>query len=78
MTQWDKRKLTVYVLTNFDTTTEQDLERIYILRDLGYWPYVMIYEKEKLPRGHIIRKLQRWVNMRAVFEKIPRFEDYNR
>ncbi len=38
----------------------------------------MIYEKEKLPRGHIIRRLQRWVNMRAVFEKIPRFEDYNR
>lgn len=76
LTGWDKRKMGVYVLTNFDTTHEQDLERIYKLRELGYWPYVMIYEKEKLPRGHITKRLQRWVNMRAVFEKTPRFEDY--
>lgn len=76
ITQWDKRKLSVYVLTNFNTTHEQDLERIYTLRELGYWPYVMIYNKEHLPKGHITRKLQRWVNMRAVFEKVPRFEDY--
>lgn len=73
---WDKRKLGVYVLTNFDTTHEQDLERIYTLRELGYWPYVMTYEKDKLPRGHITKKLQRWVNMRAVFDAVPRFEDY--
>lgn len=76
ITQWDKRKLSVYVLTNFDTTHEQDLERIYTLRDLGYWPYVMIYNKEQLPKGHITRKLQRWVNMRAVFETVKNFEDY--
>lgn len=76
ITQWDKRKLCVYVLTNFDTTLDQDLERIYTLRELGYWPYVMIYEKEKLPKGHVIRKLQRWVNARAIFETIPKFEDY--
>ena len=78
ITQWDKRKLSIYVLTNFNTTHEQDLERIYTLRELGYWPYVMIYNKEHLPKGHITRKLQRWVNMRAVFEKVPRFEDYLR
>lgn len=76
ITGWDKRKLPVYVLVNYDTTLEQDLERIYTLRNLGYWPYVMVYEKDKLPRGHAIRRLQRWVNMRAVFEKITRFEDY--
>ena len=76
ITGWDKRKLTVYVLCNFNTTHEQDLERIYTLRDLGYWPYVMIYEKDKLPKGHITRRLQRWVNMRAIFETIPKFEDY--
>ncbi len=76
ITGWDKRKLSVYVLTNFDTTHEQDLERIYTLRDLGYWPYVTVYDKENLPKKHITRRLQRWVNMRAVFEKTPRFEDY--
>lgn len=76
ITGWDKRKLIVYVLTNFNTTHEQDLERIYTLRDLGYWPDVRIYEKYKLPKGHETLRLQRWVNMRAIFEKIPRFEDY--
>lgn len=76
--KWDKRKLSVYVLTNFNTTHEQDLERIYTLRELGYWPYVMIYDKEHLPKGHITRKLQRWVNMRAVFETILKFEDYKK
>lgn len=76
ITQLDKRKLTVYVLTNFDTTIEQDLERIYILRDLGYRPYVMIYDKEHTKSTDTVRKIQRWVNMRAIFEKIPKFEEY--
>ncbi len=78
LTGWDKRKLPVYVLVNFNTTIEQDLERIYTLRDLGFWPYVMVYEKDKLPKGHVIRQLQRWVNMRACFEQTLRFEDYGK
>lgn len=78
ITGWDKRKMIVYVLCNFDTTHEQDLERIYKLRELGYWAYVMIYEKEKLPKGHITRKLQRWCNNRFVFESCPSFEDYQK
>lgn len=76
LTGWDKRKLTVYVLTNFDTTIEQDLERIYTLRDLGYHPYVMVYNKEHTKPTDTVRRLQRWVNMRAVFERVTRFEDY--
>ena len=43
----DYRKLGVFVLCNFDTTIEQDLERIYTLRDLGFSPYVMIYNKDE-------------------------------
>lgn len=73
---WDKRKLPVYVLVNFNTTIEQDLERIYTLRDLGYWPYVMIYNKQNTKPSDPVRRLQRWVNMRAVFDSVPRFEDY--
>ena len=76
LTGWDRRKMTVYVLTNFDSTIEQDLERIYTLRELGYWPYVMIYDKKHTKSTDTVRKLQRWVNMRAIFESIPRFEDY--
>lgn len=76
LTGWERRKMTVYVLTNFDSTIEQDLERIYTLRELGYWPYVMIYDKKHTKSTDTVRKLQRWVNMRAIFESIPRFEDY--
>lgn len=76
LTGWDKRKLTVYVLTNFDTTIEQDLERIYTLRDLGYHPYVMIYDKEHTKPADTVRRLQRWVNNRIIFERVTRFEDY--
>lgn len=76
ITGWDKRKLTVYVLTNFNTTIEQDLERIYTLRELGFHPYVMIYDKQHTKSTDTVRQIQRWVNMRAVFESIKRFEDY--
>ena len=78
LTGWDRRKMAVYVLTNFDTNIDQDLERIYTLRELGYWPYVMIYDKEHTKSTDTVRKLQRWVNMRAIFESTPRFEDYQK
>jgi hypothetical protein len=46
-TEFDFRKLRVYVLTNFGTTHEEDLHRIYTLKKIGYDPYVMIYDKKK-------------------------------
>lgn len=70
--------LQVYVLCNFDTTHEQDLERIMWLKENGFAPYVMIYDKEHLPQGHITRKLQRYVNMRAIFWKLDSFEEYKK
>lgn len=76
LTGWDKRKLGVYVLCNYNSTLEQDLERVYTLRDLGYSPYVMIYDKEHVPRGHNLRRLQRWVNSRTAFMAVERFEDF--
>jgi hypothetical protein len=78
ITQIDYRKLGVYVLCNFDTTIEQDLERIYTLRDLGFHPYVMLYNKDNIPKGHELRKLQRWVNNRFIFAKCESFEDYKK
>lgn len=70
------RKLTVFVLCNFDTTLNEDLERIYTLRDIGFNPYVMLYNKEHIPKGHELRKLQRWVNNRIIFNSCRNFEDY--
>lgn len=71
-----KTKLIVYVLCNFDTTIDQDLERIYTLREMGYSPYVMLYDKANIPKGHEYKKLQRWVNNRFIFWSCDRFEDY--
>lgn len=69
----DRNKV-VYVLTNYNSTLEEDLYRIYKLRELGYSPYVMIYQKENAPK--VIRRLQRWVNCRWIFHSVERFEDY--
>jgi len=69
------RKLKVYVLTNFNTTLEQDLERIYKLKELEYDPYVMIYDKPNAPQA--IRYLQRWVNNKIIFRSTEKFEEFN-
>lgn len=78
ITGMDIRKLNVYVLCNFDTTIEQDLERIYTLREMGFWAYVMLYDKEHIPKGHDLRKLARWVNNRFIFAKCKTFEEYKK
>lgn len=64
----------VYVLTNYDSTMEENLRRIYTLRELKYDPYVMIYNKPDAPQEII--NLQRWCNCKYVFKKVHRFEDY--
>lgn len=46
-TQIDRRKAAVYVLTNYETEFEFDLFRVYKLKELGYDPYVMIFDKEE-------------------------------
>ena len=73
---FDDHKQTVYVLTNYNTTTEQDLERIYLIRDLGYHPYVMIYNRSKTTMNDTCRQMQRWCNNMRLFRTCKRFEDY--
>lgn len=77
-TRLNARKLIVYVLCNYNTTFEQDLDRIYTLRDMGYWAYVMLYDKENIPKGHPYRKLARWVNNRFIFAKVQSFDEYQK
>ncbi len=70
----DYRRRCVYVLTNFNSTHEQDLYRVYTLRDLGFTPYVMVYNKPEAPK--ITRDLQRWVNNKRIFRTVHDFSDY--
>ena len=71
----DYRRKTVYILTNFNSTMEENLYRIYTVRDLGYSPYVMVYDKPRAPK--VIKQLQRWCNSPRIFKKVKRFEDYS-
>ena len=69
----DKGRVKVYILTNFDTTLEQDIERIQFCRSLKFSPYPMIYDKEHCKP--IYKKLQRWCND-FIFWKVNTFEEY--
>lgn len=64
----------VYCLVNFNSTMEENLHRIYTLRDLGFDPYVMVYDKPHASKE--IRALQRWCNNKIIFRLAKRFEDY--
>ena len=70
-----KGQITVYVLCNFDTTIEQDIERIQFCRSLNFSPYPMIYDKKHA--DPIYKRLQRWCN-NFIFWKCPTFEEYAR
>lgn len=64
----------VYVLTNYWSSFDEDLERVYWLRDNGLDPYVMIFDKPNAPKN--IRHLQRWVNNKIIFNTVKNFNDY--
>ena len=70
----DFRRRRVYVLTNYGSTHEQDLYRVNTLRDMGYDPFVMIYERPSAPP--VTRQLARWVNNKRIFRVVPNFADY--
>lgn len=68
------RQLLVYCLVNFNSTFEQDLDRVYKLRNNGYDPYIMIYDKFNAPKK--IKQMARWVNNKILFRVIDDFKDY--
>lgn len=76
MTGWGRDKVTVYILTNYDTTVEQDVERVMFCKELNFCPYVMRYDKEHIKKGSEINKLARFVNTKRIFWSCPTFEQY--
>lgn len=73
---WNYRNASVFMLTNFDTTHEEDMIRIKAIQDCECRPYVMIYNKPSAPA--ITRRLQRWVNNRILYAKTQDFLEYQR
>ena len=74
--KWNMREKRVFVLTNFDTTFEEDLYRVNLLRENEYIPYVMIYNKPSAPA--ILKRLQRWCNFPAAFHSAKDFWEYQK
>ena len=72
------KDLQVYMLTGDRErhVTDHDLERVYWLRDNGFAPFVMIYDKSNLPKKSDLIRLQRWVNNRFIFYSCNTFEEY--
>lgn len=60
-----------FVLIGFDSTPEQDLERVTILKNLGCMPFVMPYDKH----NDYQKRFARWVNSRWVFKTVE-WKDY--
>ena len=68
------RNAIVYVLTNFNTTFEEDYYRIRMVEDVGLTPDVRVYRKNTAPR--LTRDLQRWCNNRFIYRSTPDFMEY--
>ena len=66
---------TVYILTNYNSTEEEDIFRIMTCFRLGFTPYQMIYDKQHSPRT--VRKMQRWCNSQAIFKSCS-WEEYQK
>lgn len=73
-TTLNERNKVVYVLINYNSTEEQDLYRIYKLREMGYSPYVMIYDKANSQKRK--RQMARWCNNRFIFRSCDDFNNY--
>lgn len=65
---------TVYILTNYNTEHDYDLYRVNTLKELGYYPYIMIYNKPSAPR--LTRLLQGYCNNRYVYTTCKKFDDF--
>lgn len=63
----------VYMLTNYNTTIEEDLYRLRMIKQCGFLPDVRIYRKPAAPQ--ILRDLQRWCNNRILYRSCD-FMDY--
>lgn len=69
-----RRNCYVYVLTNYNTTFEEDYRRVQLIRECGLDPDIRIYRKPTVPQ--ILKDLQRWCNNRFIYRSTPDFMKY--
>lgn len=64
----------VYILTNYNTTFDEDIYRIKLIQKCGLDPDIRIYRKKTAPQ--ILKYLQRWCNNRIIYRTQPDFFQY--
>lgn len=69
----DRWHTIVYVLVNYNTTIGQDIYRVRTLDNIGYEPFVMVYDKPNASQE--IKHFQRWVNNKRLFRSCS-WEEY--
>jgi hypothetical protein len=76
---------TIYCLSGFDTSFDDDLQRVMTLRKLGVDPYVMLFRNvdgsegskfDGTPQDWRMKHLARWVNNKIIWRKTT-FENYD-
>lgn len=68
------RKCSVYILTNYNTTFDEDYRRVKLIQDIGLAPDIRIYRKNTAPQ--LTRDLQRWCNNRFIYRTQLDFMEY--
>lgn len=68
-----RNKVMFYVLIGFDTTPEEDLYRVEVLRGLNISPFVMPFNR----KDKYQRNFARWVNHKAIFNSV-KWEEYKK
>lgn len=63
----------VYILTNYNTSIEEDIYRVRMVEETGFLPDIRIYRKQTAPQ--ILKDLQRWCNNRIIYRSTA-FMDY--
>lgn len=64
----------VYILTNYNTTFEEDYYRVKKVIELGYSPDVRIYQKQTSPQ--IVKDLASWANNTIIYRSGCGFENF--
>lgn len=62
-----RSRLTAYVLVGFNTTPDEDLHRVNVLRELGVTPYIMIYNHPRGAARTEHARLAAWANCPQQF-----------
>lgn len=65
------KEMQFFILIGYDTTEEEDYERVMKVAEWGAKPFVMPYDKNNAYQ----KRFARWVNHRAIFNKVS-WEEY--